>query len=491
MKRYSVQAYLQQLRFYAISLQKHYHKFSRIEISLMKQKIKTLWAQVSSAIGSKQLRSCLGASLVASLMMVNQVNGQNFADPVSMYNVEFDGFLVPELADFDQDGDLDIFGFSIDYSDEQYYPLGFGYQENIGDVNTPDFTVPLINPFGLNSFGVDFLDFDYVLSWEVSDLDNDGDSDLLGIALSYDSLYFGNLFYHENIGTPSEPEFNTFNYQATDVDLQNHYSREITLVDFDDDGDLDVMSFGRQFEESIPEGLYLFNVLFYENIGDETSMELADVVINPSGFSQLVAPIGFGDAALYLSSIEIADFDLDGDLDGLVVIGSYDAELGSKFMYSENVDGDFDPWVEIENLAFNSPLEDTDLLVINTSGDLDGDGDVDLFYSVVGEYAYEDYKTNMFFVENLSVVSSTENTLGDAPATIYPTVTSSSITIDFDEINTYPISILSADGKLVKQYKDQQWSGATDFDLSELTTGHYFVRIITEKNVYSLPFIKQ
>ncbi len=484
LNKYSIKSNLQKLRFYAISLRKHAGILTRDEINTIKTKIKALWLDISIAIGTKQLRKCLGASLVATLMLSNQLNAQSFADPVPMYDVEFNGILIPELGDVDQDGDLDILGLAADYGGGAY-SLEFGYQENIGDAENPDFLRPMLGAFGLS--GDVFME-EYGIIWEIADMDADGDSDLLGYGLSYSyqsGQYEGSLLYFENIGTAAEPMFG--DYEKTSLNTENHLSRELTVVDFDDDGDLDVLVLGGQYEEVNYE--YFFNVLYYENIGDDTNLELADVVINPNGFKRLLAPEGFEEAVYYFASLDMADFDLDGDLDGIIVANSYDSDYGSKFMYAENSGTNFSLWTEIENLAFNP--DTLDQFILNTAGDLDGDGDMDLFYSLAGDVVDEDDRTNTYFVENLAMVSSTEEALEELPVSLFPTVTSSVINVVFDEDNHYPISVLSTEGRLVKQFSAQAWNGAHAFNMDDLATGQYFIRIVTDSDVYNLPFVKK
>ncbi len=483
MNKYSVRTNLQKLRYHAIALNKQKNDLSNLDLQSIKEKIQALWLDISLVIGSKQLRKCLGASLVAGLMMTSQLQAQNFADPVPMYDVEFNGILIPELGDIDQDGDLDILGLAADYGGGAY-GIEFGFQENIGDVENPDFLRPMLGVFGLTS---DVFTEEYGIIWEMADMDADGDTDLIGYGLSYSYAtygYQGSLLYLENTGTASEPMFG--DYVKTELNTENHLSRELTVVDFDDDGDLDVLVLGGQYEEVTYE--YFFNILYYENIGDETNLELADVVINPNGFKRLLAPEGFEEAAYYFASLDMADFDLDGDLDGVILANSYDQDYGSKFLYAENSGSNFSLWTEIENISL---APDTlEQFILKTAGDLDGDGDVDLFYTLAGEEVDDDDRTNTFFVENLAMVSSTEETLKEAPVSLFPTVTSSMINVVFEELNDQAISVLSAEGKLVKQFSAQQWNGLHMLNMTDLAVGQYFLRIIDKEEVYNMPFIK-
>jgi len=88
------------------------------------------------------------------------INTDNYAD-----------FIFPEFTDFDKDGDLDIFATDV-YGDYLYF-------QNSGNKTSPNFDLPIANPFGLNSFE------DRVNFVRTADFDNDGDLDLVVGAQSY------------------------------------------------------------------------------------------------------------------------------------------------------------------------------------------------------------------------------------------------------------------------------------------------------------------
>ena len=157
-------------------------------------------------------------------------------NPFDLTDVAYVG--TPNFADFDNDGDLDLLSgeSGVDYGN-------FVYFENIGTVTAPQFAAPLKNPFGLQ-----YLD-DYNLP-TISDMDFDGDVDVLS------ANEYGELFYFKNTGTVSAPQFadpvsNPFgisNMPLEDIAF-------ITLVDIDNDNDIDLMC--SEAEEG--------NFKFYEN----------------------------------------------------------------------------------------------------------------------------------------------------------------------------------------------------------------------------------
>lgn len=84
----------------------------------------------------------------------------------------------PEAADFDNDGDMDLF---FGAEDGNIY-----YSENIGSASFANFSTPINNPFNLSSVG-------YNSNVDVLDLDGDGDLDLLC------GEYSGNFMFFENL----------------------------------------------------------------------------------------------------------------------------------------------------------------------------------------------------------------------------------------------------------------------------------------------------
>ena len=87
---------------------------------------------------------------------------------------------VPSFADLDLDNDLDLL--------VNIYEGEFRYYENTGTAQSPEFALPLVNPFGLN------ITDSIVTLIDCVDLDGDGDYDIIGGGIEY----FAPIYYFKN-----------------------------------------------------------------------------------------------------------------------------------------------------------------------------------------------------------------------------------------------------------------------------------------------------
>ncbi|HYG52322.1 MAG TPA: VCBS repeat-containing protein, partial [Flavobacteriales bacterium] len=207
------------------------------------------------------------------------------------------------------------------------------------------FDPELVNPFGLT--------FSYLNKPSFTDLDNDGDFDLM----ISDTL--GNLRYFKNAGTPSAPAYdpvmvNPFSLTPAPVPSVAAPS----FADLDSDGDDDLML----------GGIY-GDFYYYQNTGTPTAPNFAAPVTNP--FS--LANIG-----TYLATPDFADLDNDGDMD--MIAGAYDGVIRYFPNTGTATVPSFDP-------AISNPYSMTPvgyiILTVASFGDVDSDGDNDL---MVGGY---------------------------------------------------------------------------------------------------------
>lgn len=324
----------------------NYREEAAHEIERLILKIKRVIHELAAVISKPALTKILGATaFVFGLSFSNQASAQNFAAPLTNpFNLTSTyQFAAPAFADLDGDGDLDLLA-------GEYYGA-LKYYQNVGTSASPSFAAPVTNPFGLDS--------SYMLALPtIGDLDNDGDMDVIvgtyggnlkyykntgsatnpqfsaaqsnpfGLtSLGYFSIptladldgdgdmdilaggYYGVLYYFQNTGTASNPQFAT--PQANPFGLDSTYSLATPdFVDIDNDGDLDLFV-----------GEYGGSIQYFKNIGSATNPQFDNPVQNPFGFTSVV----------YYAFPAFADLDNDGDQD--LMVGEY----YGQFKYYENI----------------------------------------------------------------------------------------------------------------------------------------------------------
>ena len=358
----------------------------QIEIDKISKKIKDLINILNGAINKFKIqRIVAGIALFLGVSLTNNVNAQYFAYPITEpFGLSINNHTVQSVAfaDLDNDGDIDYLANTMTYG-YYSYSMDFVYQENIGSANNPNFSTQNINPFGLtsqptNSFLLRFPKF--------VDLDDDGDFDILYTEVSqniYSYQMNSSFRYLENIGTPTTPQFgspvsNPFGLSDTNQIVN------INICDIDNDGDYDILSSCM----ANPPGGYGYgypttDVIFYENIGSNTTPSFASPQSNPFGLS---SSIGFELKSLL-------DIDSDGDFD--MMHFTYDYFSGGQITYLENTGSasiaDFSSAPTINPFGLN--ISNYEANTIFAMHDLDGDGDGDL----IGGNDYQ----NILYFENV------------------------------------------------------------------------------------------
>jgi hypothetical protein len=335
--------------------------------------------ELTNVFSKAKLARIIGAaSLFLGLTFSNTTNAQSFASPVEnpfgLDTISESVLQIPEFADMDSDGDLDILvGGQVYNSSSQYTPPlgGFYYFENTGTSSSPLFSPGQLSPFGLDTSSSTYG----IMSPTLVDLDGDGDLDLINS--------FINIEYYENTGDASSPVFSSpvqnpfglnfgINMGLTEVNTGS------TLADLDGDGDFDLLTTS-----------YYGNLNYFENIGTSTAPQFAPKTTNPFGLTPSTDSIS--------GYPELMDIDRDGDLD--LMVGSYNVTTyAGLFEYFENIGTNTVPQFAPKT---TNPFGLTGTYEYNylTSADLDNDGDLDVlsceYYGVFQYFENTELNTNI------------------------------------------------------------------------------------------------
>jgi len=296
------------------------------------------------------------------------------------------GYIVspPSLVDIDNDNDVDAF-FGLSNGKVRYY-------ENTGTISFPVFVEQKQNNALI---GVDVEDTSQPM---LVDIDKDEDLD------AFIGAEDGTVRYYENTGTVRRPRFIEKKGQKNPLANAKveSFSRPV-LGDIDNDGDLDAFINGiiilendeREFDEVIS------IIRYYENVGTESHPSFLERSEQEHSYPRLERmgqeiPIDSfrdysRDYSRYFSSVSLADFNNDENIDILVVVGIYVEEykeiLDKEIFYFENIGTTGKPFfVDSSIIPFDDRYFGNDLTFVN----LDNDGDLDAFTTIGGAvYYYE------------------------------------------------------------------------------------------------------
>lgn len=314
-------------------------------VEKIRLKLAVIVQQLRGTLSTGQLAKKLGALAILFGLSTSSY-AQTFSTPVAnpfgftTDSTSYVGGIC--MADFDNDGDLDMMMGG--------YGGAINYHENIGSATSPSFDTAQVNAFGLtSSYFYAFL--------TAADLDNDGDIDVLA------GEYYGAMNYFENTGTATSPAFAAA--QVTPFGMTPGYVLSMpSLVDIDDDGDYDLFV-----------GEANGGINYFENTGTAASPAFSPAQATPFGLTT-----GYS-----FAHPTFADLDQDGDLDLLI------NEIYGNFQYFENTGTASAPAFGAQQMnPFGITVASN--IALSTLVDIDADGDYDILSSA--------YYGNIFFYEN-------------------------------------------------------------------------------------------
>ncbi|MCH2044703.1 MAG: FG-GAP-like repeat-containing protein [Saprospiraceae bacterium] len=230
------------------------------------------------------------------------------------------------LVDIDGDGDTDAFCVTETTK-----------APNTRQANTPRLIENSMGSFTLSSqtvdplapiYGIDHDGANAISTTSIvfADVDGDGDQDF------FEALELGTLSYTPNIGTSTNPNFdtpitndslNTLWNLDLEISSPNVAMGAIAIADLDGDTDLDILMHAYYQDPATSQNEPRF--FYYENVGTATSPDFASAIIDPFGlvtYSSSITDI--------IYNMDFVDIDDDGDLDLFAVAP------GNKVLFFEN-----------------------------------------------------------------------------------------------------------------------------------------------------------
>lgn len=386
----------------------------------------------------------------------------NFGAPQIIEDDFFDQIYNVVAADLDGDGDIDVLASA-------YFSGEIVWYENLD---------------GRGSFSarkvVDIIPKTF--SVIAADVDGDGDLDIIGVSRENGQ----GLFWFENLdGNGNFSEKKPIDSQIS--------SRSVVAVDFDGDGDLDILINGHtNYKISWYENLDGQGNFGPKQIVDGTGMSANMVAagdINGDGamdivfvsnadnevawFENMDGLGNFGPKRVITNNLMVAvavyivDLDNDGDMD---VLATSVEVYGGEVVWFENLDGQGNfSEKKVISTEVMSPYS-------AIAADIDGDGDMDVVSA-----SQNDNKIAWYRNETLGVDDFQENDF-----MIYPVPSKDKVFIDSELNNIHHITIFDMLGQSVIQLEGDH----REMDISQLQAGMYVVSIKTDRGIVSRKIIK-
>ena len=396
-----------------------------------------------------------GLSARASVFL-NDGNG-NF----TIQEQNFNNFFTTEeiaMGDFDNDGDLDLIITA----------------ENRSDLYRNDGQANFIFD---NSTSLESSAFNDIV---VGDVDGDGDNDVLqfGEPNTVQFPPIANLFFNDGTGKFT---------QSSNTVFIPFVNPTVEFIDLEGDGDLDVLSFGKNENNEPQVGIYEndgqgnYSIFTNSNILPHLADEISVGDVDNDGDEDIlitgIAPDSAPKTILYLNNGSgqfselmnaffpdifagtnaFADLDNDNDLD-ILLVGSMDGGLPNIFS------------IVFENLGTNNFIASDSLggeyIAKQTIADYNGDGKKDI---IIQGFVDD---TNIYW--NESIVSSVEENSAIS-FSVFPNPANGQFYIEWEEEVFNRIEIIDQHGKLIYDESIKQ-QGLYNKEIN-LPTGIYYVKM--------------
>jgi hypothetical protein len=440
----------------------------------------------------------------------------------------FEGLFRSEsiLIDIDQDNDLDIIAMgNSTYSGTTYNTLGY-INDGEGNFTTVDLNITGMIRGAMAS----------------GDLDGDGDNDLIisgeaetGVLTEY---YVNDGNGNFTLTTSSLTDVSYGNIKLVDIDNDNDldvcltgqnggalrlkfyrndgtgnfigsnpndtydgfYDGDLDFQDLNNDGYLDFVAQGR-FNAAIGNRTYMNNgdgfftegLLYYASaagnvfIRDFDNDNDFDVFMNgfySSGgiltsrssyfdYNDVTEEYTLLDQGIIHSSQSeciAEDLDRDGDVDLFIAGHNYQSSSEHALIYENDGSGDF---TVVQSNSFYDLVNGS-----STLGDVDGDGDLDIFVTGAD---YNGELHSVLYLNNTYTLANKEN--DHKNVSIYPNPTNGIFKIKIEESNNSKITITNSAGKVIKN--ELLYEEGFSIDLTNESTGIYFITISNDNGVFT------
>jgi hypothetical protein len=351
------------------------------------------------------------------------------------------------LADIDNDGDLDDFVSHREYVQPCWVVSAFEFYENQGTNGNPVYVKIPNERFGLPPL---------VATIALVDIDADGDLD----AFISDHCFQSTITFHENTGSPAVPQFNEIPTQTMSSITGIGFAM-LAFGDLDGDGDYDALING-----------YRSAQFFYlENTGTPTDFAYTAPVINPFGLS--IPSFNSSEWS------QFADWDCDGDLD---ILNSHWMSDGTHnnwlFYLHENTGSPTAP-------SFQPGLSSNQMVFAMTLGDMDGDGDLDVFSD---EYYFKNITTT-------GCLTATVERENKDHVSIFPNPASDYLSLKMQgssSLKPLTIEVINPLGETVKRmvFLAPDFNAEIRVDLGGLASGFYMLKISGNGHLFTGKFSK-